>query len=186
MFKELMPLLAERKIHILLAPASEGKVMLYIEPAKVGEKNEEAALLTPIQVQATPEELDEKLPTILKEWIDARSQVCASLQEALDASKREMERRAEESKKKAAEKLKKPASAAKTVAPAKPAAKVDKSAPATAAVVSGGTASIDGEEEDGGGSGEAPAAAVSPTEVAPPAAQVAAAAVETGETVSLF
>lgn len=184
MFKELMPLLAERKIHILLSPASEGKVMLYIEPAKVGEKNEEAALLTPIQVQATPEELDEKLSAILKEWLDARSQVCASLQEALDASKKEMERRAEESKKKAAEKLKKPTTTTKNVAPAKPAAKGEKKAPA--AVVSGGTASIDGGEENGDGSGEATAAAVSTTEVAPPAAQVAAAAVETGETVSLF
>lgn len=186
MFKELMPLLAERKIHILLSPASEGKVMLYIEPAKVGEKNEEAALLTPIQVQATPEELDEKLSAILKEWLDARSQVCASLQEALDASKKEMERRAEESKKKAAEKLKKPTTTTKNVAPAKPAAKGEKKAPATAAVVSGGTASIDGGEENGDGSGEATAAAVSTTEVASPAAQVAAAAVETGETVSLF
>ncbi len=186
MFKELMPLLAERKIHILLAPASEGKVMLYIEPAKVGEKDEEAALLTPIQVQAMPEELDEKLPAILKEWIDARTQVCASLSEALDASKKEMERRAEEAKKKAAEKLKKPTTTAKVIAPAKPAAKDSKKAPATAAVVSGGTASIGGGEDDGEGTGTAADAAVSLTEATPPAAQVAAAAVETGETVSLF
>jgi len=102
MFKELMPLMAERKVHILLATTSEGKITLYIEPASRGKPDETDAVVTPIRVQATPEELDEQLPAILKEWVESRSRICSSLQEALNASKKEMEQRAEDAKKKVA------------------------------------------------------------------------------------
>jgi PRTRC genetic system protein E len=184
MFKALMPLLAERKIHILLAQGGEGKVTLYIEPAKSGDKDEEAAFLTPIQVQATPEELDEKLPTLLKEWIEARAKVCASLQEALDASKKEMERRSEEAKQKAADKAKKPATSVKAPAPKAAAAK-DKKEPAA---VSGGAAIIGNGEEGSDAQGAVPpnAPAATATESSAPAPQAAAATVEAGDTVSLF
>ena len=78
MFKALIPLLAERKIHILAGATKDGNLTLYIEPVKTDDK-EEASFTTPFSVQATPEELDEKLPAILGDWIAARKQVCASL-----------------------------------------------------------------------------------------------------------
>ena len=193
MFKALMPLLAERKIHILAGATKDGNLTLYIEPVKTDDK-EEASFTTPFSVQATPEELDEKLPAILGDWIAARKQVCASLTEALEASKKEMQRQADEAKKKAAERTaKKPATPVKGATGKAPAAK---SEPKPAAVVTtaaptllddkGGEGNVDGEDTQGG-DGVAPAAATSTqTEAAAAAPVQAAASVETGETVSLF
>ncbi len=197
MFQELMPLLAERKVHILVSATSEGSLTLYIEPVKADDK-EEAAFTTPFSVQATPKELDEQLPAILADWVGTRKQVCATLTEALEASKQELQRQAEEAKQKAKEKATK-----KPVAPVKASAgkvATATAAPKAAAVVGAvsptlldgkgeaGEGNADGEDTQAG-DGIAPgaaSAATSNTDAATPASVQAAAAVESGETVSLF
>ena len=42
MFKALQPLLTERSIHILLSPAKDGKVGVYVEPVKLDDKEDNA------------------------------------------------------------------------------------------------------------------------------------------------
>lgn len=208
MFKQLKPLLAERKIHILVSTTNDDKLTLYIEPAKTSDK-EEAAFTTPFSVQATAEELDEKLDAILEQWIGARKQVCASLQEALAASTKEMERQAEEAKKKAAEKNKKIVPGSKAATPGnKPATPVTKAAAVVTAAApalvdddnatasSGATQAVGGNggEDEAGGSGSGTTQSAggvlpnSPIQTGDPAPQQAAATVaeESGETVSLF
>lgn len=197
MFQELMPLLAERKVHILVSATSEGSLTLYIEPVKADDK-EEAAFTTPFSVQATPKELDEQLPAILADWVGTRKQVCATLTEALEATKKELQRQAEEAKQKAKEKATK-----KPVAPVKASAgkvATATAAPKAAAVVgAAATTLLDGNGEAGEGNADgedtqagdgiapgAASAATSNTDAAAPASVQAAAAVESGETVSLF
>ena len=46
MFKALQPLLAERSIHILLSPAKDGKVGVYVEPVKLNDKEDRCRLPT--------------------------------------------------------------------------------------------------------------------------------------------
>lgn len=197
MFQELMPLLAERKVHILVSATSEGSLTLYIEPVKADDK-EEAAFTTPFSVQATPKELDEQLPAILADWVGTRKQVCATLTEALEATKKELQRQAEEAKQKAKEKATK-----KPVAPVKASAgkvATATAAPKAAAVVGAAATTLlngNGEAGEGNADGEdtqagdgiapgAASAATSNTDAAAPASVQAAAAVESGETVSLF
>ena len=51
MFKALQPLLTERSIHILLSPAKDGKVGVYVEPVKLDDK-EDNAFITPSVAKA--------------------------------------------------------------------------------------------------------------------------------------
>ena len=135
MFKALQPLLAERSIHILLSPAKDGKVGVYVEPVKLDDK-EDNAFITPFRCEGTPEELDAELPGVLAQWLTSRAAVTTSLRDALAAAEAQAKAAADEAKKKAADKNKKPATAitSKAATPAKAAtakARSAKSQPAT-------------------------------------------------------
>ena len=84
MFKALQPLLTERSIHILLSPAKDGKVGVYVEPVKLDDK-EDNAFITPFRCEGTPEELDAELPGVLAQWLTSRAAVTTSLRDALAA-----------------------------------------------------------------------------------------------------
>jgi PRTRC genetic system protein E len=131
MFKELAPLVAERNIHLVLAAAKDGKIIVYIEPAKKDEK-EESAFVTPLRLPPSdPAELDSQLSAILTDWVKARASVTQTLQSALAESNKLMEQAAADAKKAAADKAaKKPGS---TVAAAKPGVKVPPTKPAVIA-----------------------------------------------------
>ncbi|WP_126447950.1 PRTRC system protein E [Sulfuricystis multivorans] len=106
MFKALQPLLTERSIHILLSPAKDGKVGVYVEPVKLDDK-EDNAFITPFRCEGTPEELDAELPGVLAQWLTSRAAVTSSLRDALAAAEAQAKAAADEAKKKAADRNKK-------------------------------------------------------------------------------
>jgi PRTRC genetic system protein E len=106
MFKELAPLIAERKLHLVLAAAKDGRITIYAEPMKKAD-DEADAFVTPLRLTGSPEELDEQLGATLIEWVADRAQVTSSLAESLAASKRQLAENADAAKKEAAEKAKK-------------------------------------------------------------------------------
>ena len=71
MFQTLHPLVIERSIHLLVSATKDGRMSVYVEPAKLND-NEEDAFVTPFRAQATPAELDAQLPAILAQWIASR------------------------------------------------------------------------------------------------------------------
>jgi PRTRC genetic system protein E len=118
MFKALQPLLAERGIHLLLSPARDGKMGVYVEPARLSGQ-EDKAFITPFRCEGTPEELDAELPGVLAQWLNSRAAVTSSLRDALAAAEAQARAAAEEARKKAAERSKKPMpTAGKAVPPA--------------------------------------------------------------------
>lgn len=197
MFKELAPLVAERNIHLVLAAAKDGKIIVYIEPAKKDDK-EESAFVTPLRLPPSdPAELDTQLSAILTDWVKARASVTQTLQSALEDSKKLMEQAAADAKKAAADKAaKKPGS---TVPAAKPGVKVPPTKPA---VIASPTPSLlDDSVKSDAPVAAAPAAPVTvaeapaaptpaPTLETPPAAPAPVAAAialgEEGVTVELF
>lgn len=113
MFNALLPLLKERSIHMLLSSTKDDRIALYIEPAKLDDK-EDAAFFTPFRCEGTAAELNAELAAVLSQWVATRSTVTASLKDALAAAEAQAKSAAEEAKKKAAERnLKKPTPAAK-------------------------------------------------------------------------
>lgn len=195
MFKELAPIIAERTLHLLLSSAKDGKIIVYVEPAKKDDK-EDAAFVTPLRLQETPEELDAQLGTMLTQWVNARQNVNQSLQAQLDASKAQMEANAADAKKAAAEKAKKPSTSG-----GKPGVKVAASKSATAvlsptpSLLDAGDGGDGDDDDDGVGSATADSqaaggatesgassAAAQPTPV--PSVPVAAAPVEPVATAS--
>lgn len=174
MFKSLQPLLAERSIHIMLSATKDGRMNVYVSPAKKDDK-EDAAFTTPFQCTATAEELEAQLPDVLAKWIASRQVVTTDLATALEAAEAATKKAAEAAKAKAAEKGKKvlPTSS-KAVVPAKAGAKP--AAPVTPSLLDGcvGGAGQDEDDEDSeatGGESVAPAVeAAAPTPEAAPVA----------------
>ena len=82
MFQTLHPLVIERSIHLLLSATKDGRMSVYVEPAKLND-NEEDAFVTPFRAQATPAELDAQLPAILAQWIASRQVANTSLAQQL-------------------------------------------------------------------------------------------------------
>lgn len=123
MFKALQPLLTERSIHILLSSTMDGRINVYVEPAKLIDK-EDNAYVTPFRCTDTPDELDAHLSATIAQWVKTRASVTKSLSECLAEAEAASKAAAEEAKKKATERstLKKPGTA-KPVTPAKPAEK---------------------------------------------------------------
>lgn len=172
MFKALQPLLAERSIHILLSPAKDGKVGVYVEPVKLDDK-EDNAFITPFRCEGTPEELDAELPGVLAQWLTSRAAVTTSLRDALAAAEAQAKAAADEAKKKAADRNKKPATTTgKASTTAKPGAKATPAQAVTPSLLDGCGTGEDDEDETGEGGtpqGEGasqPAAAATPTAAA--------------------
>lgn len=122
MFQALQPLVAERSIHLLISSTADGRMTIYVEPAKKNDK-EDDAFITPFRAHATPAELDAQLPAILTQWIASRQLTNTSLADQLAEAETVTKKAADEAKKKAAEKGKKPATIVPT-AP-KPVVKVE-------------------------------------------------------------
>lgn len=123
MFVELKPLMAEgRAVHIVVQPAADGQIVVYVEPAQK-DKETQAAFCTPFRVVETPEVLDAQLGATLAQWVGVRAQCLTGLQAALAEAERIAKEASAEAAKKAAERKNagKSAPAAKA---AKPGAKV--------------------------------------------------------------
>ena len=173
MFKELAPVVAERDLHIVLKSGKDGKIIVYVEPAKKEEKGKEgldsAAHLTPLTLTATPAELDDQLGATLADWVKARQDVTLSLNEALAASKKLMEDNAAAAKKEAANKAaaarKSPGSVAKPAVKPAPGKAAVTTAPPPSLLDDGGKPVVAAETPLA-----APAAPVAATETAPAAA----------------
>lgn len=171
MFKALQPLIAERGIHILLSPAKDGKVGVYVEPVKLNDK-EDHAFVTPFRCEGTPEELDAELSGVLAQWLTSRAAVTTSLRDALAAAEAQAKAAADDAKKKAADKNKKPTpvTTSKATTPAKAAGPVTPSLLDTPASTGG-----DDDEDEEGGESTSPAETPAPEAAATSATTVAAA-----------
>jgi PRTRC genetic system protein E len=110
MFQQILPIIKERGVVLTAKAGADGRVLLYIAPANVGDEKEALSAVTtaPFCVNATAEELDGQLPAILGEWVASRATTIASLEDALAASQATMQAASAAAKKSAAEKAKKP------------------------------------------------------------------------------
>lgn len=98
LFKSLMPLIAERPVHILVSTTKDGRIKLYVEPKKKDEK-EDATFCSPFQCEGTAEEMDADLPGVLSQWVQTRSSVTTSLAESLAKAEADLKDKAESAKK---------------------------------------------------------------------------------------
>lgn len=171
MFQSLKPLIAERGIHILLSPAKDGKIGVYVEPVKLDDK-EDNAFVTPFRCEGTPEELDAELAGVLAQWLTSRAAVTTSLRDALAAAEAQGKAAADDAKKRAADKNKKPtlATTSKAITPAK-ATPPKVTGPVTPSLLDAPapTGGIDEDEDDEGGEAAAPVEAPAPEAAAPSA-----------------
>ena|ERR1044071_3210456 len=87
MFKELMPLLAQRTILLTVSRIDIETICVNVIPQRVKKDAEDNALTTPLSLTGTPEELDQELPRQLVEFVGAHLQLSSSLRSA----KEEME-----------------------------------------------------------------------------------------------
>lgn len=71
MFQELMPLLAQRMLIRTLSRVSDEEIRVNIIPKslKTDDRDDKAALATPLGVTGNPKELDEQLPRQLVEFV---------------------------------------------------------------------------------------------------------------------
>ncbi|TXT28145.1 MAG: hypothetical protein FD131_3278 [Rhodocyclaceae bacterium] len=174
MFQALKPLIAERGIHILISPAKDGKVGVYVEPVKLDDK-EDNAFVTPFRCEGTPEELDAELPGVLAQWLTSRAAVTTSLRDALAAAEAQTKAAADEAKKKAADKNKKPTPATTSKAITTSKAVTAKAAGPVTPSLLDAPASTVGNEDDEGGESAAPVETPAPDAavVAAPVAEAA-------------
>ena len=91
MFEELMPLLAQRMLILTLSRVSDEEIRVNIipKPLKSDQRDDDAALTTPLAVTGTPKELDEQLPRHLMEFVEAHlglSSTLRSAKEQMDAA----------------------------------------------------------------------------------------------------
>jgi len=84
MFKELMPLLAQRILILTLSRASDETICLNVIPKllKSEPRESENALTTPLAVTGTPRELDEQLPKQLAEFVETHVGLSSTLNNA--------------------------------------------------------------------------------------------------------
>lgn len=84
MFQELMPLLSQRVLIITLSRVNDEKVCLNVIPKalKSDQRDDDAALTTPLCVTGTPKELDEQLPRQLVEFVETHIGLSSTLKHA--------------------------------------------------------------------------------------------------------
>ena len=75
MFRELMPLLAQRTLLLMISRADVDEIRINVIPQRVKstETDENDALLTPLSISGTPTELDEALPAQLVKFQSTRT-----------------------------------------------------------------------------------------------------------------
>lgn len=95
---------------LLITSASPTEMTITVIP-KSDKDNDEAALATPLQLTATPQELDEGFVNVLTSYTDTRG----SLVEQVEATKTILESAKKESEKKATKVLAKPVGKAKEI-----------------------------------------------------------------------
>jgi PRTRC genetic system protein E len=91
MFQELMPLLAQRILLLTLSRVSDEQICVNVIPKslKSDQRDDDAALTTPLAVTGTPKELDEQLPGQLVEFVETHlglSSTLKSAKEQMDAA----------------------------------------------------------------------------------------------------
>lgn len=84
MFQELMPLLAQRVLLLTVSRVSDKEIRVNIipKPLKADQRDDDAALTTPLGVTATPKDLDEQLPRQLVEFVEAHLALSSTLRSA--------------------------------------------------------------------------------------------------------
>jgi PRTRC genetic system protein E len=84
MFEELMPLLAQRMLILTLSRVSDEKICVNVipKPMKSDQRDDDAALTTPLAVTGTPKELDEQLPRQLVEFVGTHLELSSTLKSA--------------------------------------------------------------------------------------------------------
>jgi PRTRC genetic system protein E len=86
MFQELMPLLAQRALCITVSRKAVDEICLNVIPKRLKE-GENESLSTPLSVTGSPKELDEKLPTVLIEFVSAHLELSSNLRSASEQMK---------------------------------------------------------------------------------------------------
>jgi PRTRC genetic system protein E len=84
MFQELMPLLAQRTLLFTLSRVSDDEMRINVvpKPLKPDQRDDDAALTTPLSVTGTPKELDEQLPRQLVEFVETHLGLSSTLKSA--------------------------------------------------------------------------------------------------------
>lgn len=91
MFQELMPLLAQRTLLLMVSRVGADEVRINVIPQRVKSAgaDQNDALITPLSISGTPNELDEALPAQLVEFVGAHlglSSTLKSVKEQMDAA----------------------------------------------------------------------------------------------------
>ena len=84
MFQELMPLLAQRILLLTLSRVSDEKICVNVIPKQLrsDQRDDDAALTTPLAITGTPKELDELLPRQLVEFVETHLGLSSTLKSA--------------------------------------------------------------------------------------------------------
>jgi PRTRC genetic system protein E len=84
MFQELLPLLSQRVLILTLSRVTEQEVCVNVipKPLKSDQRDDDAALTTPLAVTGTPKELDEQLPRQLVEFVETHLGLSSTLKSA--------------------------------------------------------------------------------------------------------
>ena len=84
MFQELMPLLAQRILLLTLSRVNDEQLSVNVipKPLKSDQRDDDAALTTPLGVTGTPKELDEQLPRQLVEFVETHLGLSSTLRSA--------------------------------------------------------------------------------------------------------
>ena len=84
MFQELMPLLAQRLLLLTLSRVSDEQISVNVipKPLRSDQRDDDAALTTPLGVTGSPKELDEQLPRQLLEFVETHLALSSTLKSA--------------------------------------------------------------------------------------------------------
>ena len=84
MFQELMPLLAQRILLLTLSRVGDEEISVNIipKPLKSDPQDDGSALTTPLRVTGTPQELDDKLPSQLADFVETHLGLSSTLKSA--------------------------------------------------------------------------------------------------------
>jgi PRTRC genetic system protein E len=106
MFKELMPLVANRTLLITVARESDTTIRATVIPKRMCD-GENPALTTPLTFTGAPEELDQEFPRALAEYVEAHQHLSTTLAQAKSEMEAAAKAAEEEAKRKREERLKK-------------------------------------------------------------------------------
>ena len=84
MFEELMPLLTQRVLVVTLSRVSAEEICVNVipKPLKSDQRDDDAALTTPLAVTGTPKELDDQLSRQLMEFVETHLGLSSTLKSA--------------------------------------------------------------------------------------------------------